>query len=493
MNSLQPIQKQAQRVESLTLTVFPLAFILCVQPAQAQRDAFTTGRFSLSVAFLLVVLLLRLIGHAHLSAKELGQLALRQPVYMWCLGLFLLSATVSSVVSPTPAAAWFGSRASPTGTLFIMLGAALFWVYSTAWHVRLWGWQAATVVVSLLTIAEFLGFRPLSLWLGSGAELTTAYPAATIGHRGHLAGLLVMMSLLQVYWHRQRLQSWRFWLSFCLSCVALGCTSNSASYVAMTLALLLFAVAGLRLTRGHVLAPRIVLLVPVVALLAMTAYRPLTTVNAGLVRGGWIEQVAESKDLSNTRTFSTRLLLWKAAVGMAAARPLVGWGPQAFYNHWYTHLSKAEGDQLFRLELSLPAEWKLVRINDSAAYQDDQGKTTPQQLNYFSSHNAALDLLSSQGVLGVLSFGAFVLALLLHFSRLPRPLIVLALLAPLGYGIYLMAWFVTLPVTLAVCICGGMLVSSLRQEEQNANPELSPGRSPEQDRARPSLVWSRYG
>lgn len=468
MSKFQDVQKLAQQIESFFLAGFLLAFLLCVLPISSGGNIFTTGRLILCVGFLLTVLLLRLIGHAQLTSRELVTAFRSQPRYTAFLGLFLISTVASSLLSVEPSSAWFGNQSFPTGTLFILLGAALFWVYSSASSVRSWGWQAATVVMSLLTIGEFLGFRPLSLLLGPGVELNTVYPAVTIGYRGHVAGLLVMMVLSQLYLFRQQLRSSGFWTIFALACVALGCTSNTASYIAMIISLALFTLIEVR--RGSFL----VILVPVVALLAMNLYRPLTAVNAALISSGWVQQQASSKELSNTRTFSTRLLLWKAAIGMAEARPLLGWGAQTFHSHWYAHLSKAEGDRLFRLELGLPEERKMVRINDSVAYRDAQGHTKPDQLNYFSAHNAVLDLLYAQGVLGVLSFAAFVLALLRHVVQATRRSSLLALVAPLGYGIYLLGWFVTFPVTLAFCAFAGMLVSHLRGEGRNPESEQLP-------------------
>ena len=312
------------------------------------------------------------------------------------------------------------------------------------------------IIINLLTIAEYLGFRPLAPIVEKYITLNSPFPAVTVGLRGHLAGMLVLLSLLPLYWFRDRLNDWRFWTLFILGCVGLGCTSNSSTYVGMAVTLTAF----LWLNRHDL--KWTVLLVPVVALLSMSAYLPLASGIRSLNAWGWLHIKADSKDLTSSGTLQTRLLLWESAARMGAARPILGWGPQTFNNHWYDYLSKAKGDKLFRLELGLNPSQKMVRINDSIAFKDKNGQTQPRYLNYVSPHSGMFDLFYSQGLVGSILFIASCVSLIKYLQRRTGKTAFYALFPFLAYSVYLLAWFTTVPVTGLACIVLGLLVAELK-------------------------------
>jgi O-antigen ligase len=450
------VNQTAQKIERLLLGIWPLIYGLLVWPSHSAANVFAQTRVSALAAFLILALVLRMAVHPEISFSQIPQLFRRQPKYvLWMLG-FIGALILSVFFSSAPYVALFGTQSLQTGAIFITLSLLTFWLYSSGPAPSRFGLVALFIIINLLTIAEYLGFRPLAPIVEKYITLNSPFPAVTVGLRGHLAGMLVLLSLLPLYWFRDRLNDWRFWTLFILGCVGLGCTSNSSTYVGMAVTLtafLWFNRHDLKWT---------VLLVPVVALLSMSAYLPLASLSQSLNAWGWVHIKAESKDLTSSVTLQTRLLLWESAARMGAARPILGWGPQTFNNHWYDYLSKAKGDKLFRLELGLNPSQKMVRINDSIAFKDENGQTQPRHLNYISSHNALLDLFYSQGFVGSILLVIFCASLIKYLHVRMGKTTFYALLPFLAYGIYLLAWFITVPVTGLVCIVLGFLVAELK-------------------------------
>uniref|UniRef100_UPI0025F3E5F0 O-antigen ligase family protein n=1 Tax=Deinococcus sp. TaxID=47478 RepID=UPI0025F3E5F0 len=350
-----------------------------------------------------------------------------------------------------------------TGALFLGLGALTFATYAAGQRVRRGGLAALILVFNGLVIAEYLGFRPLASITEAHTTLSTVYPAVTVSYRGQVAGVCVLLALLPLGWFRDRYSDWRFWLLFLVGVVGLGCTTNSSATLGFVVSMLLFMLLSWnRLGRKNLVC---LLLIPLAALVAMNAYRPLMTFSQALYAAGAAPAQANAKDLRDTKTLSIRLRLWEAGLHLFAARPLLGWGPQTYNHHWFDYLPDEKVKETFRMELGLAPTLALTRQGNSVSYTGPDGKPAQMALNYVAPHNAFVDLLYSQGLAGLLSFTLLLVAVArLVVGRLGRAG-ALALLPVGGYLIYLSAWFITVPSTGLAAMLLGMVVAEARGAE----------------------------
>ncbi|MPY67404.1 O-antigen ligase family protein [Deinococcus sp. SDU3-2] len=443
-------------IEYYFLSTVPLIYGLLVLPSNETANIFVTPRLVLLGCVVFIGLLLRYTGRPRHSVSEFLHGISRQPSYVWWLTLFGFTTVISTMTSVSEGISWFGTPSNQAGTIFILLSIIVFLLYSTAERVSIFGLVVLIVIINLLVIFEYMGFRPLNGIVERYLTLTSPFPSVTIGHRGHLAGLLLIFSLMPLYWFRKNYNSWQFWVIFTLSCTALSCTTNSAAIIAIIASLILFIIFHLGKLNLYIL------IIPLVGLLSLSLYKPLGVANVYFHSIGWVDATADAKNIRSTTTLETRFILWKSAYLLFKERPLLGWGPQTYNQLWYTHISDKDGDRLFRLELGLQPHQKMVRINDSAAYKDLDDKTVPVLLNYFAPHNSLLDILYSQGLTGVLIFGIFIISLTRYLYKCVKASAFLSLLPFIAYGIYLLAWFVTVPVTGLAAILLGVHVANIK-------------------------------
>jgi O-antigen ligase len=438
-------------LEALFLALFPLVFCLLILPVPGVASIFFIPKLVALGVFCVLTLLLRVTGPRGTGGAP--------PRTVWlALSLFAASITVSTLVSVDRNESWLGTPEFWTGSLFMLLGALTFAVYASGERVRRGGLAALILIFNALVIAEYLGFRPLTFITEAHTKLNTVYPAVTVSYRGQVAGVCLLLALLPLSWFRERYTDWRFWLLFIVGVTGLGCTTNSSATLGFLVAMLLFmALSWTNPGQKNLVCS---LLIPVIALAGMNAYRPLMTLSQSLYATGAAPAQADAKDLRDTKTLSIRLRLWEAGLHLFAARPLLGWGPQTYNHHWFDYLSDEKVKETFRMELGLPQV--LTRQGSTVQYTGPDGKSASAALNYVAPHNAFIDLLYSQGLTGLLSF-AFLLLAVARFvtGRLGRAG-ALALLPVAGYLIYLLGWFITLPSTGLAAMLLGMVVAEAR-------------------------------
>ncbi|WP_197408567.1 O-antigen ligase family protein [Deinococcus actinosclerus] len=419
-------------------------------PASIASDEFVPLRLYSLVIFIFLMAILKSINFKQGGTEEVFKKIFKTPIHILFYLLFIASTVMSSIFSVDPSASWFGVYSMRTGGIFLIICLFIFLIYNTAKNFSWTPFIFSIFIINLITISEYLGFRPLAFILERSISLTSLFPAATIGLRQHLAGLLTFTTLLIIPIYIKRNLDYKFWLYLVISSVALGCTNNTSSYSAI-LGTALFLILSRKRHRLHHI------MIPVVIFSSMLLYKPLKNLSDYLAANGVVNKSTANKVITNPTTFKTRLILWESATQMTLKKPILGWGLQTFNNQWYNNISQNKGDRLFRMELGLSDNQKMVRINDSAAYKNTKGETEQVILNYTSSHSALLDLAYSQGILGV---GLFLTAILLSIFRNPNfstSHIAYMSVPLIGYSIYLIAWFITVPTTSLVVIITGIL------------------------------------
>lgn len=444
------MNRNVKEMEHWLLSCFPAIYLFLIVPASIASDEFVPARIYALVIFVFLMAIVRVISFEEGGIKDLLKKILAPSREVLLCLLFILSLAISSIFSIDPNASWFGVYSMRTGSAFLIVCLLIFLIYKTA---KSFSWTPLLLSISLInviTIAEYLGFRPLAFILEKSISLTSSFPVATIGLRQHLAGLLTFTTLLIIPIYVKKALDHKFWIYIFISSVALGCTNNTSSYAAI-LGVALFLISH---NKYRNLKHITILLV---IFFSIFAYKPLKSVSEYLSRVGIVNKTITNKTITDPTTFKTRLILWESAINMTLKRPFIGWGLQTFNNQWYNSISKHKGDRLFRMELGLLNSQKMVRINDSAAYKNLQGKTEMVILNYTSSHSAILDLAYSQGIVGL---GLFFAIIFFYVFKNPdlSPSRILYMSIPLvGYSIYLIAWFITVPTTALVIMATGIL------------------------------------
>jgi O-antigen ligase len=449
------MQNKLFKIENILLSLFPIFYCLLIFPAKELFNTLFVPKINLLTIFIIILFVLRFAASKDVDFAQLRASAKKTSTYLLLLGGFLLSLFVSVLLSSEQTQSIFGAVNFHTGASFILLSVLAFWLYSSGQRVSHVGTALLILIFNFLVVLEYLGFRPLAFITDVYIKLDTVFPAVTVGYRGQVAGVSILLSLLPLYWFRDRYTDWRFWMLFIAGCSGLGCTTNSSAIIGFAVAMLLFVV----ISKKSLL---VVLVIPLLAVASLNAYRPLAAFNAQLYSLGWVTDKSDSKDLKSTVTLKTRLILWEAGTRMFVAKPIFGWGPQTYNQHWFNYISKSKGDQLYRLELGLKPQQKMVRIGDTAGYTTLEGKKVPVILNYTTPHSAVVDLLYSQGIVGFSLFCLFLITLVRYMRKRMGRVAFLALLPLIGYFIYLAAWFITVPATGLAAIILGMAVSDAR-------------------------------
>ena len=464
------MRERLHSVQAMILAGFPLIFCLLILPVQGVANIFFVPKMVALLVFVVLMFALGALALRRGSERLPGGADLRG---LWLsLALWMVSVAASTAFSVDRRASLLGTPEFLTGALFLLLCTLGFATYASGQRVRRSGLALLILVFNGLVIAEYLGFRPLRVITDAHTPLSTVFPAVTVSYRGQVAGVCLLLALLPLGWFRDRYSDWRFWTLFIVGVVGLGCTSNSSATLGFLVAMLLFmALSWKNPGRNNLVC---LLLIPLASLSAMNAHRPLMALSQSLYAAGAAPAQANAKDLRDTKTLSIRLRLWEAGLHLFAARPLLGWGPQTYTHHWFDYLAGDKVKETFRMELGLAPTLALTRQGNTVQYSGPDGKPVSMALNYVAPHNALVDLLYSQGLLGVLSFTwLLVVVARLVVGRLGRAGW-LSLLPITGYLIYLLGWFITVPSTGLAAMLLGTLVAEARASSGSVQ---RPGRS----------------
>lgn len=343
--------------------------------------------------------------------------------------LWLLSATISASLAPQPTQAFFGSFWGQMGVLQLGLCVLLFLVVQGV-HLEGRHWRvlsAGVGVLLLLTSLEAIGLRPL-FWLPEA----TVYPAVTTGQRGHLAGLYAVIAGVATVR--------RAYPTLLMAGLGIAlCNNTSALLGVMTLV----AVALFR----HRQDWRPLLLSATFILSAFLGTTRLSSFCPIIPQMRCIETKNVSAD--NQASINGRLHFWKASLAMFVERPLLGWGDEQYAERWLTYLPETDQLPVARLLLGIAPDVPLSGQFPAYSYERPDGKLEVRAINNIHPHNAALGELQNHGLIGLLLLTAVTITL---FRQRPE-----AVLAMLGYGVYLLAWFPVFAVLPIAALLTGTL------------------------------------
>ena len=225
---------------------------------------------------------------------------------------YLIWIIVSSIFSPIPGYAFMGMPSLQFGSLFLLFCYLTSLIFSslnnTKWLIRMF--SLITVAILVWTVAESIGFKPISMWLHS---IPMQYPAASIGDRRHLSGWFAIMSLSSIFFYRkQPYDSW-FWLWIISALAGIGLTTTTAATVGVGLGLL--AWLTISFNKANWKLPALVLLTFGAFVLGLPSAASATATLVGF-------KPPQFKEYSSTSSFKPRLYLWKAAWNSMFARTI---------------------------------------------------------------------------------------------------------------------------------------------------------------------------
>lgn len=251
--------------------------------------------------------------------------------------LFLLLAGVSWVFSVDFSTSLFGSADRRVGFLTMLLYGGAGWLTlqmaDSASRVR----QLALAVVTAATlqasygILQTLGFDPTD-WGVIPWEADRAF--GTLGNPDTFGNYLTFAFPLSVVLALSA-RSVRFKLVWWTACalISIGLTLSFArgAWLGALAGLVLLGVAALRSGVRPDRHDRVAIGAAIAAALA-TAVFTLT----GMTSYSVLERVL-SVFQPDQGSFETRIAIWRSAIDAIAARPLCGWGPDAFNYAWHAH------------------------------------------------------------------------------------------------------------------------------------------------------------
>lgn len=296
--------------------------------------------------------------------------------YLAAVAASMIVAGIAARRSAEPALAWYGSNWRRMGTLTewaTVLAAAWVAQYAVSSKQRLlWllrAISAAGLLASIYGIAQYFGWDPIlprdAYGVGEGVYRIVR-PPGTLGHSDYFAAFLVWpVFAASALTAVEQVRGWKWFaaISAAAGSIAILLSGSRGALLALicgALVRVLLKRPSLRVVAASSLA--------VLASLALFYISP-----AGerlRARVHWVEEDAAG---------GARFLLWRDSLTMAFRKPLIGYGPEAF-----------------------SAEFpKFESVDLARAYPD---------FYHESPHNLLLDVLTREGLLGLLALAAAVLA-----------------------------------------------------------------------------------
>lgn len=424
---------------SLLLTLSILGLSAAAVPAESLPAAFSQGRVWLVLSVLLSSAVLLMSSH-HKVFLSVAVQVLSQRKNQFLL-LWLGLALISNVLAPERALAFFGSEYGQMGWMQLALCAALFLIAQqvviTAQH---WRWLSAGVVLLLLiSLAEVLGFRPL-FWLPEA----TAYPAATIGQRGHLAGFFIVVAGVAGFR--------RAWPTLLMAGLGVALCNNTSALIAYCV--LLAGIWTMDIQRHRVVVPLMVCVLVTTGL-----FRTSESLFRPLCESLGHQNCYATKNLegleADASSLADRWVMWQASINMTHQRPWLGWGNEQFASQWLAHLPESERLSVVRRTAAVPNDTPIISVGNVFMYRDPVEGDKIVALNNVHPHNSALGELQSHGVIGFAVLLATAVTLIREKLRLVLPI--------LGYLLYLLAWFPVFAVLPVFALLLGTLICDDRR------------------------------
>jgi len=373
----------------------------------------------LLAGFLVGGLILELLCRPSLRLRDiihLPQLFSRHPAVVLALA-FGIWAVVAAGFAPASIVAFLGSLYGSGDGAVWALGLSLVFVLVYTQGLRD-SRLTTRILTALLVSGFFLAVLAIIEVLRNQAFQPHALsiPMVSFGGPGHLAGMLTLtVAVALAWWYRKN----RLVLVavFPLT-LAIGLANRRAALIGLLLAL----------SSGWRTPYRLVLATGVVALGLWIGFQ------------GAANQPKLTRDLGDQTTFSTRVQLWKAALGGVLARPITGWGAGQFDEVWPRHLSAEDLQTYLGLEFGIQ---KVLNISytpygpPAFLVRNAEGVVTPFFITPWKSHNQLLEVGLLRGLVGLTVY-LLLVVMLLRPAWQGDPAAV-GILAYLGFT---MLWFV---------------------------------------------------
>jgi O-antigen ligase len=404
---------------------------LALSPLLFSSHTLETFEYPKAQLLLLAALLLGAIGLSaaieQVSVKDLKQRCLSwlrilagNPMHLG-VGLFLVSALLSTIASASPHTSWYGHPESHAGLRTIFAGVALFVATFAVCRSRSavrWLLGAATAGGAIACAYGWLQYCRLDpiAWERAADLHGHLRPFATLGHANHLAAFLVMTLPIMLYFTWQAATQKRWLIGAVLAIVALG-----------SLAMILIT-----LSRGAWLALAGVAIFGLV--MSWRRFSKLRAGGKGIVIAAavvlavvFVTQEEVQQRLFNLGHSPARLMVWQASWQIFLDHPILGAGVDTF--------------QLVFPAYRPPGHWEV------------DGGTTPAR-----AHNLVLQVLATQGVVGmaallILGFGLVRQGLRAwHLHANQRPLLLAVFASLVGFFVQAQFNFLVIP-------CGVLLLT----------------------------------
>ncbi|GHG11030.1 hypothetical protein GCM10017783_24320 [Deinococcus piscis] len=453
---LQPL-RDFVGTDAYWLAVGLLAF-LTVVPGATSEGYFQTGKL-----FVLGAVTLLTAAYIGLNRARF-QFSAPRPVLWLALGYVAWMTMTNTLLSSQPGTTFIGWPGWRGG----LLTNAMYWLLlllmlhrpkgdteRQPWALLL-GFLALT---SLWSTAEFLGLRPWlgNAWLGAvqGDFRVTAFPILSVGNSGWISGLWPLLTPLALVlaWGRR----WAA-LLLTLALLLLGVASTQGNLAALVFSGMMVLMAGLTVRRSVPAA----LLLLACALLPAPVTSALVGLNAQLQSAGSVaggQQQNQFTAEATGQTTSERLLIFTSGLRSAAERPLTGWGYETFHNNFYGHLTEQEREPMLRriIKAEPDEQVDISGVAVVARRADGSGPPRETTLLMVKPHNYLIEELYSNGFTALLFLLPLLGLMARELLRARTELALFALLAWLGYGGYLMGWFLNpsvTPLALAILALG---------------------------------------
>jgi O-antigen ligase/Flp pilus assembly protein TadD len=339
-------------------------------------EAFETPKVALLQTGALALAALTIVSRTESSPPR------RLDPITWGLILFTASATISTLTSLSPRASFFGGIESFAGLTTVLAFAAIYFAVrefvTSPNQVRrlLLAPVIATGLVAGYAVVQVLRLDPYP-WGASSSVGGFVRPFSTLAHANMLGGYLVTALPLVI--------------------LAAVVSQGKARIAAIGVSILAVAAIALSLTRGAWLT--LAVLAFMAAVLAFrggdrrsigwAAFGSVVIAVVGWFAAGAAFRNSIVERFANATQSAGRIHLWRAGVSMAVANPILGVGLDAFPLAFGEHRT---------------TEYWLTERN-----------TTPTR-----AHNEIVQVLATQGVIGLLAITATVIAIIIAVWRTLR-------------------------------------------------------------------------
>ena len=361
------------------------------------------------------------------------RLDLRGEPIFWALVAFLAAATISALFSPARMHSFFGDF-ERMGGVWAWLNLVLFFLLLRTLRDQDWPW----ILNSALAVSLFVGVSVISqhgeLAGSAPSDGLVAGSSSTVGNSGLLAAYLLMNLALAAY---LACVSVRYRLLYMLTAgvnfLALVYAENRSTVIGLVLGAVVGGVIYATVTtksRKKWLAPSLAAAAAILVGGASAAIRAFP--DSGITRH--VPTVIQRLALTNPAgSDESRTMQWRAAMAGFKDRPLLGYGPENHNIVWSRHFDP----NIYLLDTDV----------------------------YDRTHNQFLEVLATNGIVGMVAFLGIWVAIGMTLvrgyraGRLSAPAASVLWGLQIAYAIYLAFWFVDLNSTMLWIMIAALIAS----------------------------------